>query len=594
MFGRSLFVCYRREDSAPYARLLFDRLSPEFERRRVFFDLDDIDYGDDFEKILEDALDQVSVVLVVIGPKWHDIRDAEGQRRLDLPDDYVRLEIQRTLERSIHLIPVLVGGAKMPPMGELPAEIQRLSKRQAATLGDATFDSDVEKLIASIKRRVPDSPATSPQTPPAETAVPALLPIVALDSVVQAVRRLQRNWMVALPLLAALCVLAQALYLGIQTDWFSEVFLPQPLLLLLFFVGACATEIMANVALFYGRKQALAQGTRGAVPSWSRCVGPMLAATAVLSVGLLGVLPRFAGSPVPIAEIALYSIGAPVIAWLIVTFGPGRTAATAQAGATDRSGGTSKWFEFATFSTACLASAAMLVPVLSIWAQALYYRPGLYLVLMFPTLLVVRWVALSLFTGILFHGGADRDIAAAGDAHREWWNCMLRRLIAVAIGWAVIMGLCVYAQLLIDMVTDTGKVVVVGVAVITGTVIALQSRSGDKRPPAAEWMLPARRLATALNIVLFVISLFWAVYWGTATISGTVVVSADVSSEMIFVDPLLRQMSLRHIGFAGLWIVSAVLVAISLAMGALIKLNRRRVPSEPGMARTGEFGPPPR
>ncbi|MDP1549104.1 MAG: hypothetical protein Q8L97_02930 [Nitrosomonas sp.] len=39
------------------------------------------------------------------------IADANGQRRLDHPDDWVRLEIAVLLERNIRVIPVLVGGA---------------------------------------------------------------------------------------------------------------------------------------------------------------------------------------------------------------------------------------------------------------------------------------------------------------------------------------------------------------------------------------------------------------------------------------------------------------------------------------------------
>jgi hypothetical protein len=53
------------------------------------------------------------ILLAVIGEQWLDIRFKEGpqqgQRRLDDPGDFVRIEIQAALERNIPFIPVLVG-----------------------------------------------------------------------------------------------------------------------------------------------------------------------------------------------------------------------------------------------------------------------------------------------------------------------------------------------------------------------------------------------------------------------------------------------------------------------------------------------------
>ena len=43
---------------------------------------------------LEDKLGECKVMLAIIGPQWADARDENtGSRRLDNPDDWVRLEI---------------------------------------------------------------------------------------------------------------------------------------------------------------------------------------------------------------------------------------------------------------------------------------------------------------------------------------------------------------------------------------------------------------------------------------------------------------------------------------------------------------------
>jgi hypothetical protein len=62
------------------------------------------------------------VLLALIGSQWVTITDEEGKRRLDDPNDFVRLEIEAALQRGVLVIPILVRGAKMPRLGTcLPA-----------------------------------------------------------------------------------------------------------------------------------------------------------------------------------------------------------------------------------------------------------------------------------------------------------------------------------------------------------------------------------------------------------------------------------------------------------------------------------------
>src|SRR5215472_6360123 len=118
-----IFLSYRREDAAPYARLLKFQLSERFPDARVFMDMDSIDPGLDFAEVIEDAVGTCAVLVALIGCQWATLTDEEGQRRIDGPDDLVRFEIKAALEHGVRVIPVLVDGARPLRHQQLPAEL---------------------------------------------------------------------------------------------------------------------------------------------------------------------------------------------------------------------------------------------------------------------------------------------------------------------------------------------------------------------------------------------------------------------------------------------------------------------------------------
>lgn len=141
----SLFISYRRDDSAGFAGRLTDALEHRFGAGNVFRDVDDIPPGADFEAVIERGLQQVQAVLVIIGPHWL-TASAAGQRRLDLADDYVRREVERALASGKPVVPVLVGGAAMPSAEALPISIRGLANRHALSLNDASWTTDLQRL----------------------------------------------------------------------------------------------------------------------------------------------------------------------------------------------------------------------------------------------------------------------------------------------------------------------------------------------------------------------------------------------------------------------------------------------------------------
>ena len=93
MVGGGIFLSYRRDDTAGEAGRLAEHLVRRFGQDRVFIDIDTIAPGTDFTTELERALVGTTVVLVIIGRRWLTAADADGRRRLDVPDDFVRREI---------------------------------------------------------------------------------------------------------------------------------------------------------------------------------------------------------------------------------------------------------------------------------------------------------------------------------------------------------------------------------------------------------------------------------------------------------------------------------------------------------------------
>jgi hypothetical protein len=148
-----LFISYRRKDSSGYAQTLHENLLQAFPELEVFRDLESIAAGEDFVDAIERELDRCNVVLVLIGPHWLGMTDAQGKRRIDNPLDHVRTEIARAMKRrDVRVIPVLVGGAVMPDPEQLPDELQPLGRRNAHEMTDKRWQYDFGELCGVLER----------------------------------------------------------------------------------------------------------------------------------------------------------------------------------------------------------------------------------------------------------------------------------------------------------------------------------------------------------------------------------------------------------------------------------------------------------
>ena len=174
---RSIFVSYRRDDAEGEAGRLFDDLVAQFGEDSVFMDVAAIEVGRDFRKAIDDSVATCGVLLAIIGRDWIDAKNASGQRRLDDPSDFVRLETASALKRDIPVVPVLVHGAKMPSADQLPDGLKELAYRNGVEVTHARWNSDIQLLFKALRPLVGESKAEPAPQPAAK-----IKPLVPVES----------------------------------------------------------------------------------------------------------------------------------------------------------------------------------------------------------------------------------------------------------------------------------------------------------------------------------------------------------------------------------------------------------------------------
>jgi hypothetical protein len=155
-----------------------------FGEHAVFMDVAAIAPGRDFRKAIDESVAACGALLAVVGPTWSSIANDRGMRRLDDPADFVRLEIANALKRDIPVIPVLVRGAKMPRIEELPDDLKELVYRNAVEVSHARWRMDVGVLADALR----DLPGIAREPDPAAAVAVAatpMAPVRAAEAVAQ-------------------------------------------------------------------------------------------------------------------------------------------------------------------------------------------------------------------------------------------------------------------------------------------------------------------------------------------------------------------------------------------------------------------------
>ena len=116
-----IFISYRREDSLAVASALARDLR-RLLSADVFLDHSSLEPGEPWPNRLREAVKAADAVLVVIGGRWLTLQTADGIRRLDDPEDWVRQEIETALGQGRPIVPLLVDTSR----SALAATVRRL------------------------------------------------------------------------------------------------------------------------------------------------------------------------------------------------------------------------------------------------------------------------------------------------------------------------------------------------------------------------------------------------------------------------------------------------------------------------------------
>jgi hypothetical protein len=155
-------MCYRRRDSAAITGHIHDRLTQRFGQDEVFLDVSAPPDGGPFPHAHEAIIKATKVMLVVIGDQWLNIRSpGKRRRRLDDPQDRVRVEVESAIKFNRRILIILADGATLPDKRRLPESIEKLPEYQALDVrAGADFDDDMKRLVTAIEGilKQPESP----------------------------------------------------------------------------------------------------------------------------------------------------------------------------------------------------------------------------------------------------------------------------------------------------------------------------------------------------------------------------------------------------------------------------------------------------
>ena len=155
----NIFINYRRDDDAGFTQALYSRLEQAFPSESLFMDVDNIAPGLDFVQVLNDQVARCDVLIAVIGKNWLSAADESGERRLDNPEDFVRIEIESALSQKKRVILVLVNDAKMPRSAELPECLKPFARCNAVRLTHERFRADTQGLIKALEQVLEEAEA---------------------------------------------------------------------------------------------------------------------------------------------------------------------------------------------------------------------------------------------------------------------------------------------------------------------------------------------------------------------------------------------------------------------------------------------------
>jgi hypothetical protein len=165
-----LFLCHWRGDYDESASSIYEHLCEIFGRDAVFDGTAPAAAGSGFPYDVDDRIRHSEALVVLITPDWLEaIAPASGRR----DDDAMFLALESALKVGKPVFPVLVNGATMPGMEQLPATIQGIAKRSFLEIpaGRASAEG-MRTLVASVEQLRRDRAVRGPPDIPVPASIP--------------------------------------------------------------------------------------------------------------------------------------------------------------------------------------------------------------------------------------------------------------------------------------------------------------------------------------------------------------------------------------------------------------------------------------
>ncbi len=148
--GRGVFVNYRQGGAHARTVLLVQQaLAHRLGPRRVFFDNQSIMAGGRYPDLLRSGRHSSRMVLALIHPTW--LADLHARWAAGA-QDWVVFEIETALRAAKVVMPVLLDGASMPAVHQLPPQIGDLAHRAAWSLRE--LPADLARLADTVARQI--------------------------------------------------------------------------------------------------------------------------------------------------------------------------------------------------------------------------------------------------------------------------------------------------------------------------------------------------------------------------------------------------------------------------------------------------------
>ncbi|MFH8527448.1 toll/interleukin-1 receptor domain-containing protein [Streptomyces tendae] len=151
-----VFVNYRTGDEESAATMIARELARRFGREQIFFASDSIEPGHRFPVELMRAVEECRALLAVIGPRWAEVRGADGRPAIEGEQDWTRREIRAALDRGILVFPILVGKATRIDPAVLPGDLRELADCQYRRFDHRSAEADLTALGDALGRLLPE------------------------------------------------------------------------------------------------------------------------------------------------------------------------------------------------------------------------------------------------------------------------------------------------------------------------------------------------------------------------------------------------------------------------------------------------------